>query len=298
MKKLVTLFALIPMFYAAKAQDTIANPGFENWTNNPSPAYDEPNSWHTLNPYTSAIGAVMAYKGIGSDAHTGNNGIKLISKPVLNSPTASLVTTGTVNVAQQSVDGGIPINSRPVSLNGWFKYSPVGGDTATFAITLTKWNGTSRVLVGQGGVQVDTAVSVFTNFSVPVNYLTADVPDTVQILFVSSTQNAAHANTILVLDDISYDFATGIAESPVAETSLFPNPAEDMATLKFNVDNNQTININLYNTLGQQVRNIYTGNTGKGTNQVQFSTAGLPSGMYIVKLNIGTKTVTRQLVVK
>ncbi len=297
MKKQVTLLlAAITIFTATKAQDTITNPGFERWINQGT--YDDAQGWNTLNPLTNALGTVVAFKATGADAHSGDNAIKLISKNILNTPTASLVTTGTVNIQQQSVDGGYTISVRPVALGGWYKYAPVDGDSATFSIQLTKWDGTNRILVGAGGIKTGVTQSSYTAFSVPIGYLTADVPDTVQILFVSSGENFAHVGTTLFIDDVFYDFSTGINESLVAETSLFPNPAEGNATLKFTIANNEVVNINLYNTLGQQVRNLYTGHTGNGANQIQFSTTGLPAGVYIVQLTAGAKTYNQQLVVK
>jgi len=296
MKKTTTLLFTLLAVIAVNAQDTITNPGFERWIN--QGIFEDPQGWNTLNPLTSALGTVVAFKATGADAHTGDNAIKLISKNILNTPTASLVTTGTVNIQQQSVDGGYPISVRPVALGGWYKYAPVNGDSATFSIQLTKWDGANRIVVGTGGIKTGVAQSSYTAFSVPVTYLTADVPDTVQILFVSSGENYANVGTTLFIDDVFYDFSTGINESAIAQTSLFPNPAEGKATLKFIVDNNDAVNINLYNTLGQHVRNLYTGHSGNGTNQVQFSTAGLPAGVYILQLMVGTKTYNQRLIVK
>lgn len=275
--------------------DTIANPGFERWDN--MGTYDAPQQWNTLNPLTNALGTVVAFKVSGGEARTGN-ALKLVSKTILGSATASLATTGTVDVASQSVIGGVPINSRPLAFGGWYKYDPANSDTATFVITLTKWNGTSTEVVGIGAYQATIAVSDYTNFIAPVSYNSSAVPDTVQLLIVSSGQNYANVGTTLYADDLYYDFSTGIAENKLQGVELYPNPANDIATLKFNVDNNQSISIDLYNTLGQQVRSIYAGQTGNGLNKVDFSTEGLSAGVYVVKLAVGTKTYTQQLIVK
>lgn len=295
MKKLVLLTCVVIASIGLKAQDTIANPGFERWNN--LGTYEDPQQWNTLNPLTNALGTVVAFKVSGSEARTGN-ALKLVSKTILGSATASLATTGTVDVASQSVIGGVPINSRPLAFGGWYKYDPANSDTATFVITLTKWNGTSTEVVGIGAYQATIAVSDYTNFIAPVSYNSSAVPDTVQLLIVSSGQNYANVGTTLYADDLYYDFSTGIAENKLQGVELYPNPTNGVATLKFNVDNNESISINLYNTLGQQVRSIYTGHTGTGLNKVDFSTDGLSAGVYVVNLAVGTKNYTQQLIVK
>lgn len=295
MKKVLMLLALTPLFYVAKGQDTITNPGFERWSNFGS--YEDPNTWKTLNPLTSVVGAVVAYKATGADAHSGSNAIKLVTKTVLGNPTPSLVTTGTVNVQQQSVDGGAPISARPLFFTGWYKYAPQNGDTASFSITLTKWNGTSRDVVGEGGLYVNTDAASYTSFSIPISYALPDVPDTVQIIMVSSSNAAPQLNSILFIDDVDFDFSTGIMDSKVGGLNLYPNPANGVATLQFNLEGTQGIDITILNALGQNVKSIYSGKSNGGLNQVQFSTQGLPTGIYSVRLNIGTKTYTEKLVV-
>jgi hypothetical protein len=295
MKKVLMLLALTPLFYVAKGQDTIANPGFERWSNFGS--YEDPNTWKTLNPLTSVVGAVVAYKATGADAHSGSNAIKLVTKTVLGNPTPSLVTTGTVNVQQQSVDGGAPISARPLFFTGWYKYAPQNGDTASFSITLTKWNGTSRDVVGEGGLYVNTDAASYTSFSIPISYALPDVPDTVQIIMVSSSNAAPQLNSILFIDDVDFDFSTGIMDSKVEGLNLYPNPANGVATLQFNLEGTQGIDITILNAMGQNVKSIYSGKSNGGLNQVQFSTQGLPTGIYSVRLNMGTKTYTEKLVV-
>lgn len=297
MKTIFTTLLIITCFATVSAQDTITNPGFERWTN--FGTYDEPNAnWHSLNPLTSSVGAVVAFKATGADAHSGDNAIKLVAKSVLGSPTASLVTTGTINVVQQSVDGGCTISARPVALGGWYKYSPVGGDTASFTIILTKWNGSSRDTIGRGSFSTSTAQASYTAFSVPVIYALPAVPDTAQLLFVTSGENSSHVNTTLYVDDVFYDFSTGIADQKVESLKLYPNPTSGEATLMFNLEGAQHIDIAIFNTMGQLVKGIYTGNTNGGLNQVQFTTAGLAKGIYWVRLNAGNATQTEKLVVE
>lgn len=293
MKKVLLLVALLPLFYTAKGQDTITNPNLERWTN--MGTYDEPNNWHTLNPLTSALGIVVAYKS--TDAHAGTNAAKLVTKSILNNTRPSLITTGTVNVTQSTIDGGAPISARPVAFTGWYKYAPVNTDTATFGIILTKWNGTSRDVVGSGAYQVTAAAGTYTNFSVPVNYTLPDVPDTVQLLIVSSSNLAPQLNTTLYVDDMGYDFATGITTQKIEGAKLFPNPTNGVASLQFNLDGTQAIDVAIFNTVGQNVKSIYSGKSNGGLNQVQFSTADLPQGIYWVRLNAGGKTTTEKLVI-
>lgn len=298
MKKITLFLSVFLASVFAQAQDTITNPGFERWSNFGN--YDEPNAnWHTLNPLTSALGIIVGYKVTApADVHSGSSAIKLITKTVLGSPKPSLVTTGIVNVTQQTIDGGCPISARPVALNGWYKFAPQENDTAGFTLILTKWNGTSRDTIGKGGFYTSNTVSEYTSFSVPVNYLSAADPDTVQLLFVSGGPNYAHVGSTLFLDDIAFDFSTDISVTQSQNFKLYPNPAQDQALLTFNSDKQQYIDVCLLNAMGQMVRSVYSGSCNSGQNQIQVLTQGLPTGIYWLRYTANGINVTEKLIVK
>ncbi|SCY08748.1 Por secretion system C-terminal sorting domain-containing protein [Nonlabens sp. Hel1_33_55] len=83
----------------------------------------------------------------------------------------------------------------------------------------------------------------------------------------------------------------------IAGLSIFPNPANDFVNITFNatsVSNNVTIQ--LYNTLGQMVKNESFNNNGRFNQRVNIS--DLRSGVYFVAVSDGNLKSTRKLIVK
>ena len=216
----------------ASAQDVLPNGGFEDWT--PNPNYEKPADWNTLNALTYLLNKITAFKTTDpAEVRTGNYAIKLVSKFITTTDFGpAVVTTG--SISPQGISGGIPINSRPSALTGWYMYSPVGNDNALFEISLLKQGNE----IGSGVHRPGDAVSEWTIFSVPINYTSAETPDIIRIsLFASEGGDSPPAmeNSTLYLDDLAYDYSTSV-ENIYREKSLtiFPNPAFDFITVEIN----------------------------------------------------------------
>ncbi len=81
-----------------------------------------------------------------------------------------------------------------------------------------------------------------------------------------------------------------------SEVSIFPNPTSDQVFVDLDLSGEQSVQIELYNTVGQRVLARALG-TVQAT-RVELSTADLPSGVYHVHLTIGRAHLTRKLVVR
>ena len=76
----------------------------------------------------------------------------------------------------------------------------------------------------------------------------------------------------------------------IAELSVFPNPISTFLTIKAN----ETISsITIYNPLGQLVKTL---KIDKIETTINFS--GLSSGKYLLKIEAGTKTITKKIIKK
>ena len=66
-----------------------------------------------------------------------------------------------------------------------------------------------------------------------------------------------------------------------------PNPTDEETTISFNVPERTFVSIELYNSLGQKVKDIVAGEYTEGVHAVTFSTANLPKGIYhyVMKAN-------------
>jgi hypothetical protein len=284
--KFFTLLCITLFFISGLvAQDTIPNPGFEAWTYNPVPPYNTPNDWTTLNPLTGALNVFTAYKD-STTVHSGHYSIKLVTKSVAGETAPGVVTTGTVNVASNTITGGIPISSRPTALTGWYQYAPVSGDSAGLSITLTKWDATgdSEIVVGAGNVYGSTNSS-WTEFTVPVTYFSNSTPDTVLLLFTSSGGAVSQVGSSLWLDDLSYSYTPlGIKEVTNNLINVYPNPANQQINIA-----NQNAQINNLNicTIDGQVAKLVRMHEGLNTIDV----SALSAGFYVLN-GIGAGGIT------
>ena len=64
----------------------------------------------------------------------------------------------------------------------------------------------------------------------------------------------------------------------------YPNPFNPTTTIEYNLPVSEEINISVYNTLGNKVRELYSGKQNAGTHNISFSGKGLPAGFYFYKL--------------
>ena len=282
MKFFTLLFITTFIATWAMAQDTIPNAGFESWTANVVPAYNTPDDWTTLNPLTGALNVFTAYKD-STVVHSGHYSVKLVTKSVAGQTAPGILTTGTINPGSGSINGGIPIASRPAYLSGWYQYAPIGGDTAAVSILLTKWDavGDSEIIVGQVGQNIGTAANSWSSFSLAINYLSNATPDTVLISFFSSATQAGAVNSTLWLDDLSYNAISGIREVENNPMNLYPNPAN----LQINIDNAdmKAASVNLYAVDGRFIKLI---KMHEGVNTIDVSS--LPAGVYVLS-GVGTE---------
>ncbi|HNQ82148.1 MAG TPA: T9SS type A sorting domain-containing protein [Bacteroidales bacterium] len=90
----------------------------------------------------------------------------------------------------------------------------------------------------------------------------------------------------------------GIGE-PTFENSIevFPNPADDIAFIRFNGKGNATLQLTLSDIVGMKVMEK-TLNYGEGLRIQSIDVSGLKKGIYLVRLTHGNSAMTRKLIIK
>jgi len=76
---------------------------------------------------------------------------------------------------------------------------------------------------------------------------------------------------------------------------VYPNPASGISTASFYLVNPDIVELNLFNTYGQKVRNYQPGYLGAGEHQVSIDAGNLAPGVYILQLTTGEKVYTRKI---
>jgi len=75
----------------------------------------------------------------------------------------------------------------------------------------------------------------------------------------------------------------------------FPNPFNPNTTIRFTLPTNTRVRLFVYNILGQKVAELINRNLTAGNYQVRFHAYGLPSGVYIYKINAGKFVAVKKM---
>jgi hypothetical protein len=80
--------------------------------------------------------------------------------------------------------------------------------------------------------------------------------------------------------------------------TLYPNPGNSTFTFDFTLEEEQFITIEIYNVLGQRVKELYSDMTAAGENRISFNMSYLAAGNYYLRIRNGKeKLVTKKFIV-
>ncbi len=281
-KSCITLF-LVYFSFLAISQNTISNPRFEQWSGN------NPVGWQTSNNFTQQYGVITVSQD-NISPYEGNYSIKMETKSIFGFNVPGLITNGqiTVNVNQNppvTVLGGTPFTARPNFFGGYFKYNSTGNDYCQVSVLLLKYDSINSNFdtVAYALFSNNQMVNNWTNFNVPLNYLTNANPDTIQIVAFSSNPSAAVLGSIFWLDSLYFEGGN------VTTPNLF-----NTDKLKVYYDANfKTINIHIFE--GGQINFVeifdlkgnvlYNRAFNARDNHIVIPASNWQKGIYIVKLN-------------
>lgn len=205
---------------------------------------------------------------------------------------------------------GMPIQQKPYSLKGWYKYEQVdqnrlGKDSGQVIIILRRFLELEQksVVVGQGLLKLG-AKDQYTEFQVPVKYLRDLLPDTMSIFFSTThdrhklkpsggieflfSQNSQQCGTLgqtcfyLTIDDLSLQFTTPTKNprTNLQPLQINPNPADDKTVITWELlTPSRNVELSITDVLGRTLHRVQT-----DQNQVEINTIDLPKGMYVVYL--------------
>jgi hypothetical protein len=191
-------------------EEQLQNNGFELWeeVNN----FDKPESWNTSNFSLYNIVTFNTVMKENTNPFSGNYCVKLETKSqIINTDevkVVGLITLGNfdINIATRKakISGGIPFITRPISFKGNYKYSPIGIDSCFMDIALTKYNFSlnRQDTIAQGRFSSSTANS-WKEFLLPIKYRSVDIPDSMNIIILSSDTSIFEAGSTLWIDELS-----------------------------------------------------------------------------------------------
>ncbi len=274
-----TLTVLICLVVGSRAFAQIPNPGFETWSGG------APTGWITTN--SPGVDTVIRQT---TDAHSGTYAVEGL---------ATTVVGGAVVAPMLRVV--MPWTTEPTTFSGYYKYSPVSGDTLLLAVVFAK----QSTAIGAGTLRLVTSTSSYTQFSIPINYFKAGPPDSAAIvigIIPASGSSSVHAGSMFEIDDLSLSGVAAVARvvggNPQSYVlgQNFPNPFNPSTTIAFSVPVRSFVSIVVCDILGREVATLVNSEKSEGSYSVRFDASHLPSGMYFYTLRAGDMSQTKKLV--
>ena len=81
-----------------------------------------------------------------------------------------------------------------------------------------------------------------------------------------------------------------IEENNANYFNVYPNPSREYTNIDLNLSINKSVNINIYNTLGQFVKGYNKGLMSAGNHNIVLDIDHLGEGLYYIEINLGDET--------
>ncbi len=195
-----------------KGDQAIPNGDFEDWS---LLTYDDPDGWYSGNLF-SAVTHSDRMCSSSTDAHSGNYALRLETvKLNILDDNAGVVATGKLGVGTFGM--GFPVQAAPTVIQGYYKYTPAGDDSAQVVVFCSKWNEETDSRDQSIRAFALPAVADYTFFSDTLHLGEGAEVDTVNLIFSSGwllgAQHTPPAGSVLYIDDLWLVNACGHADT-------------------------------------------------------------------------------------
>ena len=147
------------------------------------------------------------------------------------------------------------------------------------------------------------AVSVTSRITLNVQLVEGNANAESYTLEPGQSRELAAAEQIRIEITIESDVITSVDDDQVDvpnELELqqnFPNPFNPSTTIQYALPEQAQVNLTVYDMLGQRVAILLSGQVQTaGTHSVNFDASNLSSGMYIYRLQTGSQSITRKMI--
>jgi len=296
MKAKSILTSLLFILFIGGIRAQIPNPGFEDLN-----YCSLPNNWGYQvlqviqidsigNQYTDSLiyDSVPFFTYASPDAHSGNyslcirNAYNYSANEMINGQSDLFSDTSSCSGFFCSV---MPINYTPEGVNFFFKYTPVGNDTAFFQSLLLDSNG---VEIANATYYFTEPQTTFTEIQVPFSY-SYNVTAAYYTMKFSNVvadfnMHQSHLGTRLYIDDISFAGLNAVENEKQSSVSIYPNPTAN----QFRINSSMEVeSVRILDMNGSTVK-IFT------TNEQVYDISNLPVGVYMLEvIHPSTKHYTK-----
>jgi len=271
---------LIALPFISDAQ--IPNAGFEQWT------AGEPDGWITSNAKGVAVPITQS-----STSHSGSFALRGEVNFAFHSP-----------IVQAGPQGaGFAVSQRHPALTGFYQFFPLGSDQLVVTVTMLR----DHSSIATGVLVIKEAASSYTPFTVELNYLSDEAPDTcmMRITMIGPMAGMSQLGSTMFLDDLSFtDVVTGREnENALRQTperfvlkQNYPNPFTSSTNLGFSLFYPAKVKLVVYNQLGQEVALLVDQQLPAGRYEKKWNPVGLVNGVYFYRLYTDKFVETKKLI--
>jgi hypothetical protein len=255
----------------------IMNGSFEFWDQTGA---DEPDDWKTINFICDPLNPSAT---LTSDAYAGSSALKIETVITSFGDTLGLVTNGYFG---EDPLGGMSIMQNPVSITGYYKYLPVGPDTALIGAYTYVYDAQSQTTTNLDSSLVRLApTSTYQSFTMPFFYNGWNLPDTLNITISSSNifndTNFVGLGSVLIIDELSIQYSPVGEPQPLFGNAASPYPVPASAWLTIPID--KVLDNELFEIFDAMGRRVFQSNVS-GT-RLQLDVHEWSDGVYFYRCN-------------
>jgi hypothetical protein len=298
---------------AATAQ-TIPNGDFEQWASTGG-APEAPTGWLTtdfiLGYYNNVPAGSYFNTGTvakGTEAHGGSFAAKISTLSLPTTTGSTVLHPGWLVLGARPghydyaelPNAGAPCATRPTQLQFYYKLSGPAADSASALVYVTRTVAGVPTVLG-GAFQYLKPTTGYTLLSLPLDYSSADVPDSVHIQLSSGDARVITAGTTLLVDDMALANPTlatraGAATQALVQVVPNPSPAGRFVLSSPAQPDLAAAPLAVFDVTGRLVQQQPAQAVPGASRTLDLS--GLPLGIYTLRLDTKQGSLVRQLVVR
>jgi hypothetical protein len=280
------------------ATSPFPNGDFENWIEFAS---EEPDDWFTSNVLSLAMGEASVTKT--TDSYEGTYAVKIENQLNFYEDTLGFITNGTMG--EDNPIGGMPIDSTPDKVSGYYKYTPVGPDTAVGGLFLYYYNeNTGETELLEEAFVILPAVNDYTYFEIELDYFSLPEPDTLNIAFASGNviedTSFVGLGSELYIDVLEITYKPHIVglNNPEAKHShrIYPNPASDIVYFEFKEVLSNEIVVSISDLHGKLVHKQKF--NPLSVKQFDISVEDFTPGLYLYQIESGNNSYSGKVIIR
>lgn len=86
-------------------------------------------------------------------------------------------------------------------------------------------------------------------------------------------------------------------DMPFASFTVYPNPVHDASAIDIELESDNEVVIDVIDLAGRNMKHLFASSLSAGFHQIEFSAEGLAPGAYLIKTQIGGKTLSQKITI-